>query len=150
MGGLMWCPQVKFVSEEVGTGLYQYFIKVIPTNYKGHDGKESPPPPMALLSLLVHQALIRPLPHVVVLLLPGRVIRTNRISVTERFKPLHREGQARLAGDSHAHNDQTSVLPGTTYRPTPQQQMDLLHGMVALLAATASAARNLGTAGPLG
>lgn len=36
--GTMWC-QVKFVSEEVGTGLYQYFIKVIPTNYKGHDGK---------------------------------------------------------------------------------------------------------------
>jgi hypothetical protein len=27
--------QVKYVTEEVGTGLYQYFIKVIPTNYKG-------------------------------------------------------------------------------------------------------------------
>jgi hypothetical protein len=40
------------------------------------------------------------------------VIRTNRISVTERFKPLHKEGEALLKGDSHAHQDQTSVLPG--------------------------------------
>lgn len=40
------------------------------------------------------------------------MIRTNRISVTERFKPLHKEGEALLKGDSHAHQDQTSVLPG--------------------------------------
>lgn len=45
----------------------------------------------------------------------GEAIRTNRISVTERFKPLHKEGEARLTGDSHAHNDQTSVLPGVFF-----------------------------------
>ena len=43
------------------------------------------------------------------------MIRTNRISVTERFKPLHKEGEAQLEGDSHAHNDQTSVLPGVFF-----------------------------------
>jgi hypothetical protein len=95
------------VSKELGTGLYQYFIKVIPTDYKGRDGASScstrhdwpshspsrPPPP----------------PHPPT---TGKVIRTNRISVSERFKPLHKDGEARLAGDSHAHNDHTSVLPG--------------------------------------
>ena len=45
----------------------------------------------------------------------GKVIETNRISVTERFKPLHREGQARLNGDTHEHHDQTSVLPGVFF-----------------------------------
>lgn len=35
--------------------------------------------------------------------------------MTERFKPLHREGQARLEGDSHAHDDRTSVLPGVFF-----------------------------------
>ena len=37
----MWASQEKYVSEEVGTGLFQYFIKVIPTNYKGQDGASS-------------------------------------------------------------------------------------------------------------
>ncbi|TFJ83594.1 hypothetical protein NSK_004699 [Nannochloropsis salina CCMP1776] len=74
--------KVKYVSSTVGTGLFQYFIKVIPTHYKGR---------------------------------AGEAIRTNRISVTERFKPLHKEGEARLTGDSHAHNDQTSVLPGVFF-----------------------------------
>lgn len=74
--------KVKYVSQELGTGLFQYFIKVIPTNYKGRK---------------------------------GNVIRTNRISVTERFKPLHKEGEVRLEGDSHAHADQTSVLPGVFF-----------------------------------
>ena len=46
---------------------------------------------------------------------PGKVIETNRISVTERFKPLHREGEARLMGDTHEHTDQTSVLPGVFF-----------------------------------
>lgn len=45
----------------------------------------------------------------------GKTIRTNRLSVTERFKPLHREGQPRLQGDSHAHDDRTSVLPGVFF-----------------------------------
>lgn len=45
----------------------------------------------------------------------GKTIRTNRLSVTERFKPLHREGQPRLQGDSHAHEDRTSVLPGVFF-----------------------------------
>ena len=43
----------------------------------------------------------------------NKVIRTNRISATERFKPLHKEGQARLEGDSHAHNDQ--VRPSSSF-----------------------------------
>lgn len=45
----------------------------------------------------------------------GKTIRTNRLSVTERFKPLHREGTPRLQGDSHAHDDRTSVLPGVFF-----------------------------------
>ena len=39
-----WCwpgLQVKYVSEELGTGLFQYFIKVIPTDYKGDSGEPS-------------------------------------------------------------------------------------------------------------
>lgn len=35
--------------------------------------------------------------------------------MTERFKPLHREGTPRLQGDSHAHDDRTSVLPGVFF-----------------------------------
>lgn len=118
--------QEKFVSEVVGTGLFQYFIKVIPTHYKGKDGAFDqtallllayvcvcvPRVPLLLGSPLLSLSNTPPGPgHINT----GETIRTNRISVTERFKPLHREGQARLQGDSHAHDDRTSVLPGVFF-----------------------------------
>jgi hypothetical protein len=45
----------------------------------------------------------------VLVVLAGKVIKTNRISVTERFKPLQKDADSTSAKAQ----EQTSVLPGT-------------------------------------
>uniref|UniRef100_A0A7S1UWY6 Endoplasmic reticulum vesicle transporter C-terminal domain-containing protein n=1 Tax=Grammatophora oceanica TaxID=210454 RepID=A0A7S1UWY6_9STRA len=126
----------KIVAAEHGTsGLFQYFIKVVPTTYKGkdvipasvkRDGKEA-----YLPALFVEEEEAE---------LDENVVETNRYFYTERFRPLmteyleddhivdegdnedddKAEKAAVEAGhsqsDSHSHKDhhniQNSVLPG--------------------------------------
>lgn len=80
----------KFVTEETGTtGLFQYFIKVVPTRYKGE-----------IIHDLVGGSNLEKTKHV-----PGdeeHILETNRYFYTERFRPLIGEvhEEALLDGDA--------------------------------------------------
>lgn len=121
----------KIVTEHTGTtGLFQYFIKIVPTTYVGEgagfpalpvDGAADPPPPQ---DVEVEAGKGR----------RRKTVETNRYFVTERFMPLmtdlledgHYEAEDRKRASIHAgysgghdnhehHQKQNSVLPGVFF-----------------------------------
>lgn len=93
----------KIVDPEVGTGLFQYFIKVIPTVYM--DGGQR-------MGARARRALHKKNGW------DNLKIRTNRYTMTERFRPLQLpELKQQPGGDipgvpPRAHKSQPAVLPG--------------------------------------
>lgn len=113
----------KIVGPEHGTtGLFQYFIKVVPTTYKGRDLMPKNAD-QAMPSIFVEVEGNQDKEH---------VLETNRYFFTERFRPLMKEfveeehmeedsdTAAVNAGHSHTnyhrnHNVRNSVLPGVFF-----------------------------------
>jgi len=59
---VMVIGQMRMVKEETGTGLFQYFVRVIPTTYKGTDGKFFCPLSHPLYCWLTNHDRLLPLP----------------------------------------------------------------------------------------
>jgi hypothetical protein len=117
---------IKIVTEKTGTtGLFQYFIKIVPTTYKGKD---------AFPSLVAGADSLPSLYDEVEESSEKNTVETNRYFFTERFMPLMTElledehyeddGSKKVAvhagysGSHHNeehHKKQNSVLPGVFF-----------------------------------
>jgi hypothetical protein len=120
----------KIVTEQHGTtGLFQYFIKVVPTTYKGKSTFSSKLPKAAAAAITTTTTTTPDEPQ-----RDPNVLETNRYFFTERFRPLMTEfledhhlekddsskaGVHAGAGGSHGNQDhhkiQNAVLPGVFF-----------------------------------